>query len=70
MSNEEIIKSVRRLRNVHAAAIEELDKILLDIDSAPRQRKRRNLKEKRVEEFETNYTLGTWKKPAALRKTK
>lgn len=31
-------------------------------------RKRRNLKNERVEEFEVSFALGTWSKPKALKK--
>ena len=63
MNNEEIIKTVRRIRNASAAQVEELDRILKQLDPAPTERKRKNLKDRRIEQFETNYTLGTWKKP-------
>jgi hypothetical protein len=49
-----------------------IDELLLGLEDEdlPAPRSRRNLKTVRVEKHETNYAMGTWKKPAALRKSK
>lgn len=49
-------------------AIDELLLGLEDVENEKAPRIRRNLKEQRIENHETNYAMGTWKKPAALRK--
>lgn len=54
------------LRNALDALLAELD----EIEGDPAPRKRRNLSVVRMVEHETNYALGTWKKPAALKKAK
>jgi hypothetical protein len=47
-----------------------IDELLqgLDDEGEPAPRTRRNLKAVRVETHETNYAMGTWKKPAVLKK--
>jgi hypothetical protein len=49
-----------------------IDELLqgLGEEGDPAPRKRRNLKVERVEAHETNYAMGTWKKPTVLRKQK
>lgn len=49
-----------------------IDELLLGLEDEdiPAQRSRRDLQNIRVENHETNYAMGTWKKPASLRKAK
>lgn len=69
MLSSEDIKMLRRVRSAAVAFIRELDG--LNLDQAPEKpRKRENLKEARKDRFATNYAMGTWRKPAALRRTK
>ena len=69
MLSEEDKKKLRRVRSAAAALLTELDG--LDIDPTPEApRKRRELKQGRVEHYANNYAMGTWRKPAELRKTK
>lgn len=58
-------RKLKALRN----AIDETLMELGDEQPTP-QRQRRNLKEARVLEIESNYAEGTWKKPKQLRKVK
>lgn len=54
------------LRNAIDEVVRELG--LIQTESAPR--KRRNLRQQRLEELETNYALGSVRKPSELRKHK
>lgn len=59
------------LRNAATLILEELDAILAQTaPSVEGPRIRRNLKQERINEFETNLAAGTWRKPKHLRKTK
>lgn len=54
------------LRNAIDVIVSELE---VDQPSDPATPKRRNLREERILEFETNYALGRVRKPKALRKS-
>jgi hypothetical protein len=63
------IKALRRVRSAYRDALQVLDSLPLDPAPAnPRQRQ--NLKESREDQFDRNYSAGTWRKPAILKKKK
>lgn len=66
MNNQELIKTVTRVRNALLSALKELDEISLPVSEKPRRVRKRN---KQVE-FENNVARGTWRKPEALKKKK
>lgn len=62
------IQNLSALRNA-------IDALLVELGAegqhlAPAPGKRRNLKVVRVENIENNFSVGTWRKPSALKKAK
>jgi hypothetical protein len=63
-------KDKKHIKQQLSALRNAIDELMqgLDEEVEPAPRTRRNLKAVRIETHETNYAMGTWKKPAALRK--
>lgn len=63
-------KDLSYFRNKLLALRNAIDETLKEIgeETSPPSRARRNLKQERVIQFETNMALGTWRKPKQLLK--